>query len=132
MSHSSVRRAQVEPLPALVAVAVVCLAVGAYGVVRTDALPSTNDRPPAEQVLDDAVDAATADGDVVVDTTRIDDVDVAPSGYDTRVTVTAETTTWTAGASDPPPDAATASQPVPVRTRSGRVVPGRFVVEVWA
>jgi hypothetical protein len=131
MSRSSARRAQVEPLPALVAVAVVCLAVGAYGVARSNVLPTSEDRPPAEQVLDDARDAATADGDTVVHPRRLGTDDVAPAGYEVAVTVTAANRQWTAGASSPPPDAATTSEPVPVRMRSGRVVPGRFVVEVW-
>ena len=132
MSRSSARRAQVEPLPALVAVAVVCLAVGAYGAVRLDVLPASDDGAPAEQVLTDAVDAATADGELIVDLSRLNSQGVAPPGYEVAVTLTAEHREWTAGASNAPPDAATASKPVPVRTRSGRVVPGRFVVEVWS
>ena len=132
MSRSSARRAQVEPLPALVAVAVVCLAVGAYGVVRLRVLPASDGGAPAEQVLADAVDASTADGELVVEPPRLDAANTAPPGYEVTVTVTAANREWTAGASNPPPGAATASEPVPVRTRSGRVVPGRFVVEVWA
>ncbi|WP_232687339.1 DUF7285 family protein [Halobacterium zhouii] len=132
MSRSSARRAQVEPLPALAAVAVVCLAVGAYGAVRLDVLPESENGAPAEQVLVDAVDAATADGDVVVDPSRLESQAVTPRGYAVAVTVTASGREWTAGASNPPSGAATASRPVPIRTRSGRVVPGRFVVEVWA
>ncbi|NIB98658.1 hypothetical protein [Halobacterium sp. R2-5] len=129
MSRSSAREAQVEPLPALVAVAVVCLAVGAFATVRADVLPAATSDVPADDVLSDAVDAATPEGAVVVDPQRID-APVAPEGYESRVTVTASGREWTAG-EQPPPDAATASQRVPVRVADGRTRPGKITVAVW-
>ncbi|AHG03110.1 hypothetical protein HALDL1_05535 [Halobacterium sp. DL1] len=130
MSRSSARRAQVEPLPALVAVAVLCLAVGAYASVRAGVAPVGGSGPPADAVLSETVDAATDSGSVVV-TPRALRV-VAPPGYEATVTVTVGDQSWTAGASDPPPDAATASRRVPVRITPGEVNPGRLDVEVWS
>jgi hypothetical protein len=132
MSRSSAREAQVEVLPALVAVVVVCLAVGAYATVRADALPGVNEDAPADAVLADAVDEATPADAVVVEPGRLDAAAVAPSGYAVAVTVTAGDREWAAGPESPPPDAATASTRVPVRTGAGHVHPGRLTVEVWS
>ncbi|MFB6270548.1 MAG: hypothetical protein ABEH83_11420 [Halobacterium sp.] len=131
MSRSSARRAQVEPLAAVVAVAVVCFAVGAYATVRADVLGPTTQDAPADQVLADAVDAATGAGSVVVAPTKLDIEDVAPEGYTAAVTVTAGDREWTAGPS-PPPDTATATKQVPVRVAPDTVRPGRLTVEVWS
>lgn len=130
MSRSSAREAQVEPLPALVAVTVVCLAVGTFATVRADVLPVTSDGGPADAVLADAVDAATPPDSVVVEPDRLDAAAVGPTGYEVAVSVTAGDREWTAGPS-PPPDATAASQRVPVRVDAGRVRPGRLTVEVW-
>lgn len=131
MSRSSARRAQVDPLAAVVAVAVVCFAVGAYATVRADALRPTDDDTPAEQVLADAVDAATAQGSVVVEPEHVDTTGVAPDGYEVTVAVTASDGEWVAGPT-PPPDATTATRVVPVRVAPKTVRPGRLTVEVWA
>ncbi|WP_336034842.1 DUF7285 family protein [Halobacterium yunchengense] len=132
MSRSSARRAQVEPLPAIVAVTVLCAAVATYGAVRADALSGlSGDRAPAEQVLADAVDATTPEGSVVVDPDRLTAADVAPAGFEASVTVTAGSHEWRAGAGSPPPNAATASQRAPVRV-DGEVRPGRVTAEVWS
>jgi len=130
MSHSSAREAQVEPLPALVAVAVVCLAVGAFATVRADVLPVAASDAPADDVLSDAVDAASPTGSVVVAPARLD-TPSSPDGYAVNVTVTAGDREWAAGG-QPPPDAATASQRVPVRTADGRTDPGTLTVAVWS
>jgi len=130
MSRSSARRAQVEPVAAVVAVLALCLAVAAYGAVSETALPGRTESAPVEQVLDDAVDAALVEGDVVVSPERLTDA-VAPAGYETSVELTAGERAWTAGASDPPPEAASASERVPVRVAPGDVGPGRLTVEVW-
>ena len=130
MSRSSARRAQVEPLPALVAVAVLCLAVGGYASIRVGVVPVGGSGAPADAVLSDTVDAASEPGSVVVipgDLTA-----VAPSGYEAAVTVTAGDREWSTGTRSPPAGAATASRRVPVRLSPGRVRPGRIVVEVWA
>jgi hypothetical protein len=130
MSRSSARRAQVEPVPAVVAVLALCLAVTAYGTVSAGVLPDAGASAPGEQVLEDAVDAATPTGSVVVSPSRLTG-GVAPVGYEAGVRLSAGERSWTAGASDPPPEAATASQRVPVRLGAGTVRPGRLTVEVW-
>ncbi|WP_353635170.1 hypothetical protein ABSL23_07070 [Halobacterium sp. NMX12-1] len=130
MSRSSAREAQVEPLPALVAVAVVCLAVGAFATVRADVLPVGASDAPTDEVLSDAVDAASPTGSVVVSPARLDAA-ISPDGYAVNVTVTADDREWTAG-EQPPPDAASASQRVPVRVADGRTEPGRLTVAVWS
>jgi len=130
MSRSSAREAQVEPLPALAAVLVVCLTVGAFATVRASVLPAATGDAPADDVLSDAVDAATPQRSVVVDPARLDAA-VAPDGFEVNVTVTAGDREWTAG-ERPPPDAATASQRVPVRVADDRTRPGTLTVEVWS
>ncbi|MCG1002195.1 MULTISPECIES: hypothetical protein [Halobacterium] len=130
MSRSSAREAQVEPLPALVAVAVVCLAVGAFATVRADVFPAAVSDAPTDEVLADAVAAASPTDAVVVAPDRLT-ASVAPAGYEVNVTVTAGDREWAAG-EQPPPDAATASQRVPVRVAAGRTRPGRLTVEVWS
>lgn len=130
MSRSSAREAQVEPLPALVAVAVVCLAVGAFATVRADVLPVATSDAPTDEVLADAVDAASLADTVAVAPDRLD-ASVAPEGYEVNVTVTVADREWTAG-EQPPPGAATASQRVPVRVAEGRVRPGQLTVAVWS
>lgn len=130
MSRSSARRAQVDPLAAVLAVAVVCFAVGAYATVRADALPPLDDHTPADQVLADTVDAATAQGSAVVEPQHVDTTGVAPDGYEVAVTVTAGEREWVAGPT-PPPDATTATRQIPVRLAPDTVRPGRLTVEVW-
>ncbi|GAA0282826.1 DUF7285 family protein [Halobacterium noricense] len=130
MSRSPAREAQVEPLPALVAVAVVCLAVGAFATVRADVLPVATGDAPTDEVLSDAVEAASPADTVVVVPERLD-ASVTPEGYEVNVTVTVGDREWAAG-EQPPPDAATASQRVPVRVEEGRTRPGRLTVEVWS
>lgn len=132
MSRSSAREAQVEPLPALVAVAVVCLALGSYATVRADVLPVVDSDAPADAVLADAVDEAAPPDAVVVEPDSLDAAGVSPSGYEVAVTVTAGDREWTAGRASPPPDAATASTRVPVRVDACSVRPGRLTVEVWS
>jgi len=129
MSRSRERRAQVEPVAAVVAVLALCLALVAYGAVGESVVPTPGASAPADQVLDDAVDAATPPGSVVVSPSRLEAV--APAGYETGVRLVAGERTWTAGASDPPPEAASASRRVPVRVGPDDVVPGRLTVEVW-
>ncbi|MFB6072325.1 MAG: hypothetical protein ABEJ88_05080 [Halobacterium sp.] len=131
MSRSSARRAQVEPLPALVGVLAVCLAVGAYAAVSAGVLSGSGGGPPADAVLADAVDAATPRGSSVVAPRTATTRGILPAGYEAAVTVTAGDREWTAGSSDPPPGAAAASTLAPVRVAPGRVRPGRVTVEVW-
>lgn len=132
MSRSSARRAQVEPLAALVAVAVLCLAVGAYGAVRADVLPAGDSDAPANAVLSETVDAATPQNSLVVDPQLLDAAAVPPPGYEATITVTTGNQTWRSGPDNPPADAASATRRVPVRVGPGSVRPGRVVVEVWS
>lgn len=132
MSRSSARRAQVEPVPAVVAVLALCLAIAAYGSVRAGVLPADNEEgAPATQVLDDVDDAATPNGSLVVAPERLS-VEPVPAGHEATVRLEAGGRNWTAGASDPPAGASTAARPVPVRVESGAVRPGRLTVVVWA
>jgi len=131
MSRSSARRAQVEPVPAVIAVLALCLAVAAYGAVRAGVLPAADGTAtPAPQVLDDVDDTATPNGSVVVEPGRLS-ADSVPAGYEARVRLEAGDERWAAGATDPPAGASTASRPVPVRVGPGDVRPGRLTVEVW-
>jgi len=130
MSRSSARRAQVEPVAAVVAVLALCLAVAAYGAVSAGVLPERTSTAPAERVLDDAVDAATPAGSVVVSPSHLSE-SVAPAGYDATLRLTAGERSWTAGPAEPPSDAASATRRVPVRVANGDARPGRLTVEVW-
>ena len=130
MSRSSARRGQVEPVPALVAVLAVCLALGAYASVRGTALPGLGHGAPTDAVLADASDAATDADSAVVSPDDLTAAGVAPDGFRVAVTLTAGDREWTAGA-EPPDGAASASERVPVRVAPGRVRPGRLTVEVW-
>lgn len=132
MSRSSARKAQVEPLPALVAVTVICLAIGAFATVRADVALDPGGNAPATTVLADTVDSAPPTDSVVVDPAEIDPSTSGPSGYELNVVVEADGHEWSIGPSSPPPDAATASRPVPVRVEPGVVRPGRITVEVWS
>jgi len=131
MSRSSARRAQVEPLPALVAVTVLCLALGTYGAVRADVVPGSDRDAPADAVLSETLDAAPPSDAVVVDPTGIDPSTLGPPGYDVAVTVTADGRDWALGPASPP-EAPTASQQAPVQVAPGDVRPGRVTVAVWS
>ncbi|SEW07235.1 DUF7285 family protein [Halobacterium jilantaiense] len=130
MSRWSARRAQVEPVAAVVAVLALCLALVAYGSVSAGVLPGPGASAPAGQVLDDAVDAATTEGSVVVSPSALSGT-VAPAGYQASVRLTADNRSWNTGADAPPPEAASASRRVPVRVAPGEVAPGRLTVAVW-
>lgn len=131
MSRSSARRAQVEPVPALVAVVVLCLAVGAYATVRADVLPNGENDAPANAVLAETVDAATLNGSVVVNPTTLDVDSVVPEGYEVTITIVAGDHEWTHSTENPPPDAASDSRRAPVQVAPGTIRPGQIRVEVW-
>jgi hypothetical protein len=120
----------VEPVAAVAAVLALCLAVAAYAAVTETALPGRTASAPAGQVLADAADAASMEGDVVVSPDRLTGA-VAPTGYAASVELGTADRSWTAGAGDPPPRAASASRRVPVRVAPGDVRPGRLTVAVW-
>lgn len=126
MSYSCMRRGQIEPLAAVVAVFAVGLGVTAYAGVLDTALVPT-ERNVAEPTLERVESTVTEDG-----TVRPTDLstDCGPDGYDLRVTVTTDERWWAAGPR-PPRGAQTASRFVSVRVEPGVVEPGRLRVEVW-
>jgi hypothetical protein len=128
MRRSSARRGQVEPIPALVAVAILGSALSAYAVAFGAALPAADhgsDR--ARPALDRATATLRVDG--VVRPRRISRA-AATLPATANVTVRAGGRAWHAGPV-PPANASVASRPVPVRVASGRILPGRVRVEVW-
>lgn len=138
MSRSSARRGQVEPVAALLALAVVCAALSLYAGVLGDALAVTDDSSSdstAESVADRARAYLAPAG--VADPERLDDVlGTAPDGYRLNATLTCRDVggetgrEWTAGPT-PPSTAERAVEPVSVRVALGRVRPCRLAVVVW-
>ena len=128
MSRSS-GRAQVEPVAALVAVAVVSLALGLYTGVLDSTLPGQQDRHVPETALS-AVEDRIAPAGVVRPRRIPGGPDAGPAGYETNVTVTTDDRRWTAGPV-PPRTAGNATARVSVRSAPARVVPGRLRVAVW-
>lgn len=151
MSRSSWReaRGQTEPLAALVAVAVVCLALSLYAGYLSDTLPGTSDRTVEETTLDHVWNGLGDDG--VYDPAsqhpqRIPTREL-PNGYHVVIEITVRTDDGhrefveeaaldphggsTVG--DPPDDARSASRPIPVvdEERPGHVRSGRLRVVVW-
>lgn len=128
MSRSSRCRAQVEPLPALVGVAVVASALSLYaGAVP--AVGPTTDRLPTEPTADRVV-AALGNGSVAHPGTVDDLQSLAPDGFRLHVSLRTADRNWQTGPT-PPDRAASAERSVPVRVGPGRVVPGRLTVVVW-
>ena len=134
MSRSSARRGQVEPVAALVALAVVCAGLSLYagvldGVLATDhASPGVDST--AESVADRARSHLAPAG--VADPDRLDAVaGTAPDGYHLNATLACRDRTWTAGPT-PPARADHATEPVSTRVTPGRVRPCRLAVVVWS
>lgn len=128
MSRSS-GRAQVEPVAALVAVAVVSLALGLYAGVLDSASPGQQERHVPETALAAVEDRIAPAG--VVRPERVPGAPAAgPTDYETNVSVTADDRQWTAGPG-PPATAGNASRRVSVRAAPARVVAGRLRVAVW-
>jgi len=124
-------RGQVEPLPALVAVAVVGLALALYAG-SLGALPA-----PASE--DDGLDAEVALGAVCervcvggrVDPARLDEgLAAAPEGHRVRIVLRTDGEEWTAGP-EPPADTPGAARTVTVRVGPAETRPGRLRVVVW-
>lgn len=134
-SLSTADRAAVEPLAALVAVAVVGLALGLYAGALEDAAPDES-RANAEAALDRVERAMSVGG--VVDPSRMGEVE-AP-GTATAVELEADGERWLAAsgpkAPGPPsvrsPDAVVvAERRVTVRVAPGRNVRGTLRAVVW-
>jgi hypothetical protein len=129
MSRSSERRAQVEPLAALVAVAILGIGLGLYAGTVETATPPDRERTTAEAALV-AVVSELRTGSVVVPGRVEDTGAVAPEGYRMQVSVRAADRDWRDGPR-PPTEAQTATRTLPVRVGPEAVVPGRLRVEVW-
>jgi hypothetical protein len=125
---SSARRGQVEPLPALLAVAAFAIALSLYGT----SLEAVQLRPDPT-VSDGAVEgtlATIAEGTVVYPG-RLDRLDVGIDGPSHRsVVITAAGRTWRRGPR-PPADAPSARRHVLVYTHNG-TEPGTLRVIEWS
>jgi len=141
------QRAQSEPLAALIAAAVVCVAISVYAGYVTEILPEIGgerdvSEPAADSIWQDVSEQNVYTGAPVeqaVDPTSL------PEGYHTAVeiTVVAEDgsistvgnatfdTTGSVSTVAPPEEAETVERPVSVQVQSGDVRPGRLRVEVW-
>lgn len=141
------RRAQSEPLAALLAVAVVCGAISLYAGVLGDVSGRTgNDPGLAEATADAVTEDLTGSGVIDADTPVAAAIEpgTLPEGTPVSITVTvvdedgrirgvgaAAFDASGTPVTDPKladPDRVT--RPVPVRLRTGDVRPGRLVVEV--
>ncbi|MFD1586942.1 hypothetical protein ACFR9U_08100 [Halorientalis brevis] len=129
MSHSSERRAQVEPLAAIVAVFAVGAGLTIYAGVLDDELPG-QDRQHVAGPTADRLTAAIQHGGVVEPGRLSRRSTAAPDGYTLNATVSTATSRWHAGPT-PPARAQTAREQVSVRVAPGRVRPGRLTVRVW-
>jgi hypothetical protein len=127
MSRSSARRAQTEPLAALVAVLVVGVAVSLYA----GALPDVRERHDdvAETTLSRVYRNVSHTG-VVAPDRFLDATFAGPPGYAVNATLSTDHVELRRGPS-PPPGSANASRPVGVDLGDGSVVRGRLSVEVW-
>lgn len=153
-------RAQTEPLASLVAIAVLALALGLYGMYLTDSLPGASDRSVEGPTLDRVWRAIASDGvfdpaavsgsewtagDAPVGLASVIDPPVLPQGRSVYIAVTVidqsrGTTTVAREQFAPDGSATTIDRPegvdrktraVPVRTVPGSVIGGKLVVEVW-
>ncbi|MFC6836505.1 DUF7285 family protein [Halomarina ordinaria] len=122
------RRGQVEPLAALVALVVLCLAVGVYAGVVSDVLA---DGEPGPTVAADRAAALVAPTGVAAPPDLPRALDAAPEGARLNATLVAGDRRWRVGPPAPPGEP-TASHPVSVRLAPGRVVPGTLRVVVWS
>lgn len=125
-SASEENRGQVQPIPALIAVLALTLALTAYADV-TQSLPSQDDPTPADPALK-RVEANATTG-ALLDPAALSPTAAALDGYHVNVTLRTAERRVTAGPT-PPEGAADASSRVAVDSR-GRVVPGVLEVEVW-
>ena len=142
-------RGQTEPLAALVAVAVVCLAVSIHAGFLTGLVPQLgSDRSlgggTAERVWERISENAIYDGTGNL-TDRID-AETLPQGRSVRITVTSvggdgrldtvDSKTFGPQATpvsfDPPDSAQRYERPVPIRFARGDIRPGTLRVVIWS
>ena len=129
MSPWSKRRAETEPLVAIVAVFAVAVGLVTYAGLLDTALPASTERNLARPALQEAYAELAPAGVVEPKRLTTDTVD-GPDGYRVRVTITTDRGDWNAGPSRQP-KATIASRPVSVRVRAGVNRPGRLSVAVW-
>lgn len=130
--HRPSRRAQVEPLAALVAVFAVGVALSAYAGVLDAAVP-TPDRNLAEPTIERA-ERAVAETGVLAPENLPAGLRAGPDGYRLNLTLAAAGQSWHAGPTPPPrADTAdhTAELAVSVRIGPGKIRPGTLRAEVW-
>lgn len=133
MSRSSARRAQVEPLTALVALVVVCAGLSLYAGVLDDVSVRTADdaEAPTAGVVTDRVRAHLAPAGVAVPE-RLDGVTTVDSAADRlNASLTCSDEQWSSGPTTPS-TARRATEPVSVRVAPGRIDPCRLTVAVWS
>lgn len=129
MSRSSARRdvrGQVHPLPALVAVLALTVAVVAYANVTssvTDPTAATPALPALKQVEAEATTGA------VLDPPALDTDAAGVPGH--RVNVTLDLPTGRFALGPTPPDSASGARVHVAAATDDRVVPGELRVEVW-
>lgn len=127
MRRSSARRAQLDPIPALVAVVVVGLGMSLYAGVLTEFIPTQQPKNP-EPTLQHLLSQVQTDG--VVEPENVGRLErVGPPGYDTNVTLETADEQWTRG---PPLSASapTARERVSIRVAPGHIQPGWLTVRV--
>ncbi|WP_250873469.1 DUF7285 family protein [Halomarina rubra] len=126
------RRAQVEPLAALLALTVVCTGLSLYAGVLDGALDrGVDEHDSTADLAADHVRARLAPAGVAAPA-RLDGVGAAaPDGYHLDATLTCRDEEWTTRATAPP-SADRVTEPVSVRVAPGRVRPCRLTVAVWS
>lgn len=142
-------RGQTEPLAALVAVTVVCVAVLIYAGVLSGIVPQLGaERSVGEATSERVWDAISEDGlyDASDPLQESIAVETLPQGYYVSITVTyvghdgrlvsAAAETFDAHADpvdfDPPADAERHERPIPIKRRPGDVQPATLRVVVWS
>lgn len=121
---------QTEPLPALAAVMVVCLALGLYAGVLDDLPVESEDSGSVADPAIERIEHSLSRGGVVRPS-RLSDPPAGPDGYRTNVTLTTARRVWHAGPTPPASVGENASRRVSVRLGPGRVSPGTLRVVVW-
>ena len=129
MSLWSRRRAETEPLVAIVAVFAVAVGLTVYVGVHNGTLPSETERDVASPTLQRAYTALAPAGVVEPDRLSPDAFD-GPEGYHVRISITTGGGEWHVGP-DTPPEANVAARPVTVRVAPGVNRPGQLEVAVW-
>jgi len=142
-------RGQTEPLAALVAVAVVCVAISIYAGFLSGLVPQLGEeRSVAEGTSERVWHAISEDGLYNESAPLVDEiaVETLPQGHSVAITVTyvgedgrlesIAAETFDAHADpvslDPPADAERHERAIPIKRRPGDIQPGRLQVVVWS